>query len=815
MRSRANLSRRTGTGRAVIERDRKGVPQRRGAVRTVRGTTRRRRRSAVTPRRHRVLRVMLILVAVLCFMGAAGVGAVFAAYTSYKGQLPDAATVASMEPALDSHVFDSQGNLIAVLHGTDFRHLHASLDNISSWVKKATIDVEDRHFYQEGSWDVGRMVKAGWDDIRHQGNPQGASTITEQLAKVSFFDAPDRSLDYKIKEIVLGNEIDANFTKDQILEMYLNRVPYGNHAIGIETAAQLYFQKSAKDLDLAEASMLAGLPQSPSYYTLVGDGSVGITDQGKARQQIVLQAMVANGDITATQSDAAYKEKLTFHQWWDSEPNTYPDFAGLLTNWLQQNYGDSFIKPGGWNIYTTIDPGKQAVAEQSVHDGVAAIASKNAHDGSLVSLDPRTGEVLAIVGAWDNKDPTVGQLNMAIRQLQPGSTIKLFTYTAAIASHMFTMTSTIPDRPLKLNDGSQTGYSPQNYDLRYHGDCPLKICFGNSLNVPAVYTESKVGIRYITNLEIAAGLKSLEDPANFPADNQWSATLGGLRYGISPLELADGAATIADMGVHHDPMPVDHIVDTVSGKTIFKYDAAAAGVRVVPENVAFIIAEITSNDSNRVMEFGPHGDLTLPDRRVSAKTGTTPFFEDNWTVGWTPEIVTSVWVGNPTPSCLKPEDYNTLVSDMQHHRIYSGQAPTDPYTPGELAAYGLTPLNGACGHLVGSTGITGAAPIWNTYMRHALAGVKADWYKQPGDVIAHGSGDNADFFLPGTTGTNGCYYWGPPNPQSQCTYLGPTAPAAPPTPAPAAPAATGDNGNGNGNGNGHGGGGGPPPPPIP
>ncbi len=746
------------------------------------------------------MRVFIIVLAVLGSLAGGLVTAAFVVYASYRSELPDGQTVASMEPPIDSHVYDDQGTLIAVFNDSGVRHVHASLDNISRYARLATIDVEDRHFYTEGSWDLPRLVKAGWDNLRHSGQTQGASTITEQLAKISFFNSPQRSIDYKIKEIVLGNELDANFTKNQILEMYLNRVTYGNHTIGIETAAELYFFTLAKDLDLAQSAMLAGLPQSPTQLNpLVHDATTTVNPDAKARQRGVLAAMVANGDITQTQAEAAYAEKLTFHSWTESTPNVYPDVRDYVQRWLNFNYGSTYITPGGWDIYTTIDPAKQVAAQNALHNGIAAIRNAhNAKDGAIVNIDPRTGRVLALVGAWDYNDPEIGQTNMALKGRSPGSTIKLFTYSAALASHMFTMTTPILDAPVHLSPGpGQPVYSPLNYDRKWHGTCLLKACFGNSLNVPAVKVEAATGIPYITQLEIAAGIGSYADATpggNRPCATCYSATLGG--FPVTPLELADAAATIANLGIHHDPAPVDHIIDRSAGKTIFTLNPDASARRVVPENVAFIVDEITSNDANRVMDFGAHGDLWLPDRRVSAKTGTAEFFLDNWTVGWTPELVSTVWVGNPYPSCLQNADRRTMANDIARGRVlYANQSVNDPYSPSDLAHYGLKPLNNSCGHLDNSSGITGAAPIWHKDIEAALAGVKPDWYTIPKDVIEVGTGDNGDFFLPGTqAGNRTCFFYGPDPTKppaglpADCQYIGLTPPVGglPPTLPPAA-----------------------------
>jgi membrane peptidoglycan carboxypeptidase len=435
------------------------------------------------------------------------------------------------------------------------------------------------------------------------------------------------------------------------------------------------------------------------------------------------------------------------------------------------------------------------LAQNVVRDGVAKIANDfNAHDGALVSLDPKTGEVLAMVGAWNTADESVNRRNLAYEQRQPGSTIKLFTYTTAIASRQFTMTTPIVDAPVTYQLGPGGGtYSPKNYDHSFHGTCQLQRCLGNSFNVPAVKTEAKVGIPMITDLEIAAGLRSLGQncpnvypPAsNRPGPLQYAATLGGLACGITPLELADGVATIADMGVQHDPTPVVRITDRSSGKVVYAHDPKREGRRVIPADVAFIMAEITSNDHNRYTEFGPNGDLTLKDRRVSAKTGTTENFSSNWTVGWTPQLVGVVFVANPNGSCLKGEDYAKMG-----HILASRHSDVDVYnysfSADEVRQSGLQPLPPPCGPLRGSTGITGAAPIWNGYMRQALVGYPKDWYTKPADVISDGHGDDADFFLPGTQSQSSCYYYAPaPDPSSACSYSGTSPPPPPPSPLPA------------------------------
>jgi membrane peptidoglycan carboxypeptidase len=801
-RRRAGLS---NSSRAPVRASGSANPGIGAAQAAARAELRRRRASAYRhlrrPRRRgRVLRIVLILVTLFSAIGAGTVGAVFAGYNAYKSQLPDASTITNMEPQIDTSVYDASNQLIDVFHNSGYRHIHAGLTDVSPYFTEAVVAVEDRHFFTEGSWDLPRLVEAGIANVTHSSSTvQGGSTITEQLAKISLYGGadPPQSIDYKIKEIVLGNEIELNFTKDQILEMYVNRIFYGNFAVGIGSASQLYFQKPASQLDLAQASLLAGLPQSPTAYNpLTHPAGATVNMLAKYRQKQVLQAMVANGDVTETVAAAAYAEKLTFHSWTESEPDLDPDFVQYLQGYLAANFPQA-MNPGGYIIHTTLQPAKQNLAYATVHSQVAKERNaENMRDGALVSLNPQNGEIIAMVGTWNYADPYIGQFNMATTQINPGSTIKLFTYTAAIASTKLTMTTPILDGPYTFPiPGNAGGYSPLDYDRRWHGVCPVRQCLGNSFNMPAVKVEYATGINYISNLELAMGVHSIDQncengqAVNWPPPDEWAATLGSLTCGITLLDLADGAATIADMGVQHNPMPVTSIVAEATGKTVWTYNPTAAGRQALPANVAYIMNQITSNDGNRLKEFGPNGYLTLNPRRVSAKTGTAPFFIDNLTVGWTPSLLTAVWVGSGTQSCLQPKDQAFMRNQIARGNIVNGENKyTDPFSPSDLRHYGLTPINGDCGHLDGIvSGYSGAAPIWHIYMSAALKGVPDTWYTRPTDIFADGPGENANFYLPGTqpgVSTN-CTYYGPaPLPTQTCTYAGPTKAAPPPSPSP-------------------------------
>ncbi|TMC46343.1 MAG: hypothetical protein E6J20_21180 [Chloroflexi bacterium] len=274
---------------------------------------------------------------------------------------------------------------------------------------------------------------------------------------------------------------------------------------------------------------------------------------------------------------------------------------------------------------------------------------------------------------------------------------------------------------------------------------------------------------------------------NRPDAHQYAATLGGITYGITPLELADGASTIAAMGVHHDPAPVLKIVSRNDGRVLYTHDAKSESRRVVPENVAFIMNEITSNDRNRTPEFPANSDLVLPDRRASAKTGTGEAFASNWTVGWTPQLATVVFVGNPSPSCLADP---SKVTPQMLRRLPAGTSLQDPLGPDDVRALGLTPVSPDCGPLnPGAIGLTGAGPIWHQFMEAALKGQPKVWYTKPPDVISTGGGDDGTFYLPGTAVSSGCIYYAPqPDPNNNCTWGGQFVPRKPtPSPSPGAP----------------------------
>jgi membrane peptidoglycan carboxypeptidase len=592
----------------------------------------------------------------------------------------------------DTLIYDRHGALLADVGQSGDHRIVVPLNAISPYAVAATVAIEDRSFYDNLGVDPGGMLRAALTDFGLGRLQQGGSTITQQLAKVALVGSQGGSrLELKLKEIILALQLNQAYSKSQILEWYLNTIYYGNQSYGIEAAARNYFHTTARSLTLTQASLLAGLPQAPTTYSPATDPAAA-----KRRQAEVLGAMVEQRVITPKMAGRALAAPTPVF----SAATSYqaPAFVGYVLSWLQNGLHLSVHDRRGYRIDTALDLSLQRQAEAVIQNQVAEKGGYyNFHDAALVSMDPTSGEILAMVGGNDPRSDG-GQYNMAISPRQPGSSFKIFTYTAAIESRRVNMVSPILDAPLVFPVfGGTDGYAPYiptNYDGRFHGTLPLKMAMGNSLNIPALKTELRTGIPAVLDAARRMGVQSLTN-----SDDSYSLglTLGG--YGVTVLDMATGASTLATLGMRHLPAPVLRVRDGI-GRQLFSYDSGKTAVRAVQPDVAFIIDTIMSDDRNRCLEFGCHGDLTLPGRHVAAKTGTTQLFRDNWTVGFTPTLATAVWVGNP--------DNQPLAHN--------------------------------------STGIVGAAPIWHQFMAGALADQADSWYQPPADLQRVGD----DYFLPGT-----------------------------------------------------------------
>jgi membrane peptidoglycan carboxypeptidase len=650
---------------------------------------------------------------------AAGVVAV-GAQLAFALISSSAGTPAPRPLGADSIVTDSAGNVIAELHPPGETRLPVPLGGVAATEQQAIVAVEDHSFWTEGPIDVGRLVASVWQDIRHDNAQQGASTIPMQLAKVLYL-TDDKSLDYKLRQVGLAGHLVSTMSKQQILEAYLNDVFFGEGATGIEAASHVYFGIPASKLDLAQAAMLAGLPNAPSL-----DDPIAHPAAAAARQQTVLAAMVSNQEITQAQADAAAAEKLSFAGPQADDIDTQPAFVARVVGQLTSQL---HVDPerDGLRITATLVPGLQQYAALSVHKQVEAVGRLSVSDGALVSVDPRTGAVVAYVGSA-GVDPASAQIDMAAAGRQPGSTFKLFTYSTALAERRITMVTPVLDAPLTFPTGSGPNglqpWSPLDYDRTWHGVLPVAEAFANSLNIPAIRTELVAGIPQVLATARSLGVTTLgrTDSSHGP-----SLTLG--TYPIPLWQMAQAATAFANQG---KLQPVTFVSSVKDGNGVELYHGAPPRQAIDP-GAAEVVNKVLTNDHNRELEFGLNSDLTLPGHVVAAKTGTSEDFRDNFTVGWTPHLVTATWVGNANDSPMR-----------------------------------------------GTTGITGAAPIWHTFMLHALAGVADNWPSPPAGVHETSvAGYGPAWFLSGTSPQTGVGLLGA-GPDGAVTSLPPLEP----TPAP-------------------------------
>ncbi len=667
------------------------------------------RRRATRHRRQRQgAAVAKTALALLLILGALlGVTHVYANATSGILSVPTPSTVAERTLPSDTLIYDRTGGvLLADLHTPGFQHYEQSLSDMGKLLPAATVDVEDSSFWNESGVNAFSILRAAVVDLQQRRLVQGGSTITQQLVKLRVVGGQD-SLTRKLKEAVMAMEVSGAYSKSQILEMYLNTIYYGNSAYGAEAAAKNYFHKDTGQLDLAQASLLAGLPDNANVYDPFRNW-----EGTKARQHVVLDAMVRNHAITQAEADAAYGEDISppNHMFHASSPNLAPGFVGWISSQLASKYGPNAPTEGGLQVTTTLDWKLQQLAQQAITDTVAGVGWRHVSDGSLVAVDPRTGQVLAMVGSAGPQAPG-GQYNLAVwPPRNPGSSFKIFTYTRAIESRRYTMVTPIRDAPMQVSIAGASPYSPANYDGRYHGTCQLQQCLGNSLNIPAVQVEMVDGVPTVAQLAADMGAPPYLQTANGTYTNSASPdsfgpslTLGG--YGETPLQMATGVSVLAAQGVLRQNVGLLG-VKNVSGN-VLQAASPANDKQVLDPSVAYIMSQILSNDANRAMTFGKGSDLTLSGRTVAAKTGTTDNFTDGWTVGYTPSLAAAVWMGNA-----------------------NFQAMTN-----------------------GSDAIYVAAPAWHRFMQSALdvLGKGNEWYTAPTGVSAQSVDGQQAYFLSGTS----------------------------------------------------------------
>lgn len=599
-------------------------------------------------------------------------------YTSFiftaAYQLPSPKKLVSTDKALTTEFFDRNGKLLYRLYEGRNRTL-VQLNELPSYVAQATVSTEDKNFYHHPGIDPLAIIRATVNNFQHHpkaGELEGASTITQQLIKNTLL-TPEKTYIRKVKEMILALWAERLYNKDEILQTYLNEAPYGGPAWGIEAAAQTYFGISAKQLTLAQAAFLAGLPASPTQFSPYGSNP----ELGKDRQREVLQRMVENKYLSKEQAALALEEDLHLK----AQVNNIkaPHFVIYLKDLLAAKYGQRVVSQGGLKITTTLDLGLQEQVEKAVSEEVEKLAGLNVKNGAAMVVDAKTGQILAMVGSKDYHEGQFGSFNVALSLRQPGSSIKVATYATAFKQG-FTPGNTVLDIPVSFNDGVKV-YSPVNYDGRFHGPVSIRQALGSSYNIPAVKMLSTVGVDNMIRTARDLGITTFDDPKRYGL----SLTLGGGE--VKMIDMMTAYGTLSRMGLRHDSTPILKVADS-DGNVLEDYQKD--GFQALEAPVAYLLTSILTDNNARTPAFGPNSLLNIPGHTVAVKTGTSDNKRDNWTFGYTPEYVVGVWVGNNDNSPMNPQ---------------------------------LT------------SGVTGAAPIWNRIMKGILEGKPDLAFVRPAGVI--------------------------------------------------------------------------------
>jgi membrane peptidoglycan carboxypeptidase len=688
-------------------------------------------------RRNATLRGLGVFLAVLLVLGFAA-----DAYAqSFFDSLPSIQGLDSAAFAGDTIITDRTGVQLADVGNHGDHSIAVKLKDVAPVMIQATVAIEDKGFYTNPGFDLAGIVRAAFDNLKAGHVVGGGSTITQQLAKQQFL-TPDKTVSRKLKELALAYELAQAYSKDQIMELYLNKSFYGSQSYGVEAAAESYFHITAAKVDLAQAAVLAGLPQAPTEWNPVLH-----PDAAKLRQTEVLQAMVRSNFITQDDMDKALAEKLIYqapinHFW-------APHFVDYVLAELRQ----LGFQPGiqQLNVKTSLDYHMQQIGETIVSSNLAANLWRDRRgqlSSGLLAEDPKTGEILVMVGSPDY-NANGGQINFTTIPRNMGSSMKPYTYGAVINARAATVDTPVYDGPSPLvYKDAYTTAKIYNYDGRTHGVLPLKKAMGNSLNIAAVKVELSIGVpavlSYMRNLGVQPRIPM--DSGGYRMGNLSeygpSLTLGG--YPVTLLEHVGGIATYADMGVYHSPESILSVTDS-HGKVLYTTHADQRARPALDPAVAFIMAQIMADDQNRCLIFGCNSALHWKDRTVAAKTGTTDNFKDAVTIAFTPDLAVGLWVGD----------------------ILSNQ---------------YTMVNGSDGIFVASPGI-------HSFVSQALAGVAGTkWYTAPPGVIA---GANNSWFLGDTPSVAKLPGDNPPSPTpAPVDYQVPPDPgtgpvlASPPPPSP-------------------------------
>ena len=578
-------------------------------------------------------------IAVVVFI--AGVFAWFAKDLPSPGNLNERFVVQSTK------IYDRTGDhLLYEVHGEEKR-TEIPFDQMPDSIKYATIALEDQNFYHHIGIEPKGIMRAALKDLFNFGAAQGGSTITQQLIKRSLLTS-EKTITRKIKEVILAIELERKFNKDEILAMYLNEIPYGSNAYGIEAAAQTFFGKHANELTLDESALLASLPQAPSRYSPYGSH----TENLKARQEYALDQMAKLGYITENQAEEAKQMDVFSKIKVSSENISAPHFVMYVKDYLENKYGADAVEQGGLKVYTTLDWDKQKIAEEAIKNHSEKDAKTyNANNQALVAMDPKTGQILAMVGSKDYFGKATpegcisgkncqfeGNFNVATALRQPGSSFKPYVYLTAFEKG-YTPETNIWDVDTDFSTDDGKTYDPKNYDGKNRGLLQIKNALAMSLNVPAVKVLYLAGVKNSIDTAHKMGITTLNGG---PSDYGLSLVLGGGE--VKLLDHVNAFSTFATGGIHHPTVSILKVED--SDGSILEQYTPDPGQRVIDEKYVAMIDYILSTNDLRAPVFGANNPLRFDNRPVAAKTGTTNEWRDGWTMGYTPSLVAGVWAGN-------------------------------------------------------------------------------------------------------------------------------------------------------------------------
>jgi len=621
------------------------------------------------------LKVALTIFAVLFLSGALG------SYFFWKyilAPLPDAHSLVTRKQTVSTKIYDRDGELLYNIY-KDKNRTPVPLDRIPAQVRLATIAIEDAEFYEHTGISYRGIARAAFKLIKDN-EVTGGSTITQQLIKNALL-TPEKTLVRKIKEIVLAIQVEQTFSKDEILEMYLNEVSYGGTAYGIQEAAQVYFDKDPDQLTLGEAALLAGLPKSPTAFSPFGHNP----EEAFRRQKEVLKLMHQNGFITEEQKNAGEGENITFAG--TQTDIKAPHFVMYVRQVLADKYGEELVSQGGLTVVTTLDLSIQKLAEEVVKSEVEKLSKLNVGNGAAIVLDIQTGEILAMVGSSDYFDIDAdGNVNLTLAERQPGSSIKVVNYSYAL-SHEYTPASIIEDKPETFYVNGLPPYTPKNYDGQYRGKITLRSALAESRNIPAVSVLNSYGVENMLDQGRKMGITTWSDPSNYGL----SLTLGGGEVRL--IDLAQVYAVVANYG----KKPNVHSIKKVSNYEGYVYEeescenSSCQGEQVLDPRVAYLLIDILKDNNVRSPAFGSNSLLVIPGHpEVAVKTGTSNDLRDNLTVGFNQKYLVAVWVGNNDNSPM-----------------------------GRVAS-----------------GITGATPIWNKIMTALIGNKEAESWQVPSGLVS-------------------------------------------------------------------------------